>query len=52
MIWFGRLSVISQLARRVGGEGELGKNLSMSLHYPGSRREAGMGVGVPPLEYR
>jgi hypothetical protein len=36
MIWFGRLSAISQLASRVGGgggEGELGKILSISLHY-------------------
>jgi hypothetical protein len=33
MIWFGRLSAISQLASRMGGEGELGKILSISLHY-------------------
>ncbi len=51
MIWSGILSAISQLASRVGdgGEGELGKILSISLHYlaQGERQEGG--VAFPPL---
>jgi hypothetical protein len=47
MIWFGRLSDISQLASRVGGrEGELGKILSISLHYLAQGERQG-GGSVP-----
>jgi hypothetical protein len=33
MIWFGRMSDISPLASRVGGEGDWGAQVPLSLHY-------------------
>jgi hypothetical protein len=33
MIWFGRMSDISQLANRMGAEGEWGAKVPISLHY-------------------
>ncbi len=47
MIWFGFMSDISQLASRVGDDGEWGTKVSISL--PSSGRETGRGVVFPPL---
>jgi hypothetical protein len=49
MIWFGRLSAISQLASRVGGGGGVGQNPLHIITLPGSGRVAGRGVAFPPL---
>jgi hypothetical protein len=46
MIWFSRLSAISQLASRVGGGGQ---NPVHIITLPGSGRDAGRGVAFPPL---
>jgi hypothetical protein len=47
MIWFGRLSAISWLARRVGGGGERGSWAKSSpYHYTTWLRERGRGGGV------
>ncbi len=49
MIWFGRLSAISQLASWVGGRGRVGKNPLHIITLPG--REAVKGVVFPPLDF-
>ncbi len=46
MIWFGRMSAISQLASRVG---EMWSWAKPALSLPGSGRMAGRGVAFPPL---
>ncbi len=54
MIWFGRLSAISQLASRVGGGGgDLGNILSISLHYMAQgERQGGGRIPSPWIESR
>jgi hypothetical protein len=47
MIWFGRLSAISQLASRVGGRGGVGQSLSISLYYLAQGERQG---GSPLIE--
>jgi hypothetical protein len=46
MIWFGRLSAISQL--QGWGEGELGKILYISLHYLAQGERQGRGSVPSP----
>jgi hypothetical protein len=49
MIWFGWMSDISQLASKVGGEGEWGNKLPISLHYLAQAEGKVWGVAFPLL---
>jgi hypothetical protein len=53
MVWFGRFCAITQLASRVGGEGELDKILSISLHYlaQGESQGGGKRSNFLPLDW-
>ncbi len=51
MIWFGRMSDISSLASRVGGEGDWGNKVPLSLHYMAQGEVQGGGLRSLPLVF-
>jgi hypothetical protein len=54
MVWFGGLPAISQLASRLGEEGELSKSVFIALHnltLAGSGGESSERVAFPPLGF-